>query len=189
MGETGVSSIRLQGKKIEELPLGRGEIAKEQLPLAMDIERQNKINNVLKRYPKVSVAYLEGRVREAEHNITGFQVTKDRTRLKISDYQRLIEQCWGKKTYADIEPEIAEVVAGDWSLEEKMRMIRELKEGLAPYSVDALKQQIDQFEENIKRLDETIEQEHKDIAMLRETIGKAQMRDMELRNLGASFAE
>ena len=187
--EKGVASIRIMGQKIEDLPFGARERALAQLPLALDTERQNEIKNILARYPKAKIPYLESRVVEARENIQRVAKMRNECTQNINEYQALIHAQVGKRSYHEIEPEIDAIAArDDLGVDEKKAQIHDLKRGVSYHDVDALKAQIKQFEESIERADRTIQRENDSIAELRETIGKCQMRDMELKNVGVAKA-
>ncbi len=189
IGQIGVASIRIMGQTIEELPFGARERALDQLSLVLDTERQNKIENILRRFPKAKVLYLDSRITEAQENIVRLARTKAGLRENVSAYQALINAQHGRVSFHEIEPDIRKVAArSDLHIEEKMAQIHELKQDVADYEIDALKQQIEQFEESIVRFDETIQQENDSIAELRETIGACQVRDLELKMLGVKKA-
>jgi len=185
-GETGPESIRVNGVRVQDLPLGLGEIAKQQIPLAMDIHRQNKVNNILKRYPTQKVDYLESRVREARENMVRVKTLKTKCQEDIRDYNSLIKEVEGKPFLGDLDDEIQEIGMGSGTLEEKKAKIHALKEGTTPHKVSALKQQISQFEDSIERCDGVIQQENDTIAELSVLIGSCTMRDLELRAVGAA---
>lgn len=154
IGESGIKSIRLDGRRVDDLPLGQGNEAIAQLPDAIASDRETKISNVKAKYPRPSVAYLESRIREAYHTIDKVTELREQQREHISEYAILISNC--------------------------TRGIEEI-----PYDVEALKTQVKQFEDAIKRCDKVIEREHKSIVQLTEVLGLAKQRDLELKNLGA----
>jgi len=189
-GEMGVKSIRLHGMRIEELPLGLGNQAKAGIPLALDNERLQEIDNVIASYPRVTVEYLEARVTESQTSMQDFIRTKQETKQKIAEYRALIQQCEGKKSLRDLEPEIQAVQKrDDLDLAGKVAAIKALKVGTSQYDAAQLTQQITQFEEGIERLDNAIQAENDSIAKLRETKGMIAIRDLQLKRLGVQRIE
>jgi hypothetical protein len=183
-GEVGVASIRLNGWRIAEIPLGLGNQAVAQIPLALDLERQQEIENILASYPRVTAEYLESRIRECQTAIKDFQRVKKETRVKIGEYRALMQAEEGKPMLRDLDDKIAEIAKTDLSHEEKVAQIKALKQGCTPYDTKSMQAQIDQFEMNMDRLDEAIQQENDSIAELNETKGMIAIRDNELRGLG-----
>ena len=189
-GEMGVKSIRIHGMRIEELPLGMGNQAKAGIPLALNNERLQEIENVLAAYPRVTVEYLDARILEAQTSMQDFIRTKKETQAKIGEYRALIQQCEGKRTLRELEPEIKAIQQrDDLDLAGKTAAIKALKVGVAQYDPQQLSQQIAQFEESIERFDAAVQSENDSIAKLRETKGKITVRDMQLRQLGVQKVE
>lgn len=189
-GEVGVESIRINGMRIGDLPIGMGNQAKEWLPIAMDVERQNKIENILASYPRVTMAYLEARIRECKTAIKDFKRVRDETQEEIGRYRALIQQSEGRPSLRSIEPRIDEVANNDaLSHEEKVAVIKQLKQDAAQWDIENLQVQIEQFEENIRRLDKAMDQEQDSLSDLYETKGKIMARDLELRALGVERIE
>jgi len=188
IGEVGVSSIRIDGMRIEDLPMAPNAHAKQGIPLALDLERQQKIENIVARFPKPSILYLESRVTECKENIVRVAKLKGDCKAGIIDYRGLIKKCEGKPTLRELQSEISEIAATEKSFEEKKSLIHELKKTAADYEPSALEEQIEKFEESIVRCDQVLQQENDSIAELKLVIGKCQIRDLELRNLGAKRA-
>lgn len=188
IGEYGVESIRVDGMRIERLPLGRGEIAKGQIPLALDVERQNEIEGILARYPKHDIDYLEGRIREAKTVRARFQEEIDGLKKKIGEYRVHLKQCEGKRRPSEVEEGIKQIVALDLPHDEKVQRIKEAKQDMAPWDVDGLENQIGLFEDSINRYLDGVIDESNVIAMLSELVGLVKMRDMELANKGYKVA-
>ena len=179
VGISGVDSIRIGEMKISDLPIAESAIAKQQIPLAEDTERQNKIENILRGYPKQSVPYLDSRVLECEVNIARIGEMKNQQSKLISEYTAQITLCKFR------DKEIAKIDEDD---PDKDRKVRELFKDFPPYQVPAMEQQITQSEEAIVRADEVIAKEYDSIAEMRELKGLCEQRDLKLRNLGAKVA-
>ncbi len=175
IGVTGPASVRLGGKRIENLPIAEGARAKEQLPAVYEADRQSKIEAVKARFPRASVLYLESRVKECQENIERVHKFRGDQQSKISEYTSQLAMCGYR------EKEIAAIPSDDPDREEK---IKDLKKRFPLYDVGAMKAQITQFEEGCKRCDSVIDQEHQSIAELKEVIGRCKQRDLELKNLG-----
>jgi hypothetical protein len=102
IGEVGVASIRIAGQRIEDLPLGLGNEAKAQLPLAMDMERQQKIAGVLSRFPTGKRVYYESRIKEASANIYGFGEQRVLRRKWIGEYRATLQSIEGQPNVRDL---------------------------------------------------------------------------------------
>jgi hypothetical protein len=63
-----------------------------------------------------------------------------------------------------------------------------MKEGHTTYVSEDMVTQIGQYETDIERYDEAIQDENNSIGLLRQTIGLVEMRDQELKNLGVTRA-
>ncbi len=168
IGQTGVESIRIGGMLISDLPMAELASARTQIKLALDTERQSKIDGVVKASPTQSIDYLESRAKEATHNVKRIQDMKEREQKTINEYLGTIKLCEHR------DREIAK-----FPIREK-----ELKLQFPPYNVDAMRQQIVQSTETMVRCDDVIAQEYRSIAEIREVIGRCKARDIELRNLG-----
>lgn len=176
VGVTGVESIRLGDMKICDLPIAEGAIAKQQMPLAEDTERKNKIKNILAGYPKQSVVYLDSRIREAEDNILRVGDMKSQQAAMISEYTSQISLCKFR------DDEVNRIPEDD---EERDAKIKDLFKRFPPYKVPAMEQQVIQSNEAIERADDVIAREYTSIAELREVKGLCVQRDIKLRYLGA----
>lgn len=187
IGEVGVKSIRLAGKKIENLPPHQSAVALQQIPAAKALELENEIKGILASYPRVTQEYLQSRIREAEQSKADFLRTKVETKGKIKELRMLVKQASERKTISDIQPELEAIRVDDsMSFEEKKAKVQELMAGTGLYSVDGLYDQVDLFEENIVRLDQAIEQETESIAELREVLAQITIRDKQLKALGVT---
>ena len=179
VGELGIESIRIAGMKIKDLPMVAGAHAKRGLPLAIDTERQNAIENILNRFPPQRIDYLEARVRECQAKITQLQQTKAEQSKIITDYTGHISMC----KYRD--EQLEKLNSEDPG---EAAQIKDLKKRFPPYSVPAMQQQITQCEEAIGRCNDVIEKEYNSIAELQRVIGECTERDRQLNNLGAMQA-
>ena len=176
IGISGVDSIRIGDMRIEELPIAENAIARQQIPLAEDVERQNKIKGILVGYPKQKVDYLKNRIVECEDNIVKIGEMKSQQSVIISEYTSQITLCKFR------DKEIAKITEDDENRDSK---IKELFKDFPPYQVDAMEQQIKQSGEAIERADGVIAQEYSSIADMRELKALCEQRDLKLRNLGA----
>ena len=179
IGISGVESIRIGEMKICDLPIAESAIAKQQIPLAEDVERQNKIADILVGYPKQGVNYLTSRIRECEENITKIGQMKNDQSKMISEYTAQITLC----KFRDSEIEAID----DLDLDKPFK-VKELFKKFPPYQVPAMEQQIIQSNEAIERADGVIATEFNSIAEMRELKGLCQQRDMKLRYLNAKVA-
>lgn len=169
-GINGIDSIRIGGKKIDELPIAEAALTKQQWPLIIKSDKENKIVNIKARYPKQTVAWIDGAIRECEDSIKKIRSLKDSQQAMINEYTGLISLCKHR------DNEIARTKS-----EEK---ILELKKQFPPYNVRAMKQQIQQCNEAIFRSDGVIDKEHKSIFELKELRTQCAKRNEELKALG-----
>jgi two-component SAPR family response regulator len=181
VGQTGVSSIRLKGKRVEELPLGTNNDAKEQLVLAQETERLNQIAEVNAKYPSQRIDYLVSRIDECEENKNRMRKMIRETEERIQEYQVLVLKCGVRDDMLDDNYD-------QWfdndreKFEERRRKI--LKEW-GRWSEEALKQQIVMDKEAIERFEGVIDQEDASIKEFSEVIALCKQRDKELAALGA----
>jgi hypothetical protein len=185
-GEVGVESIRINGYKIANLPFGQSQRVSEQIPLALATEKQQKISDVLARYPRVTREYIDSRLTECIVAIKDFSRVKKETQQKIADFTLLAQQQQGEN-FTDIEDELYEIGARtDISIDEKKVLIKERRANCAEYDRNSLYTQITQFQENIERLDAAIQAENDSITELKVLLGKLEVRDAELKMLGVT---
>ena len=77
IGQEGLSSIRINGSKIENLPLGQGESAKNGLSEFIKTDKETTgnpehseaINELLKRFPPYNIKALEDQITQFEESI------------------------------------------------------------------------------------------------------------------------
>ena len=173
VGETGVESIRLKGMKVEELPLAFAAHVAPQIKLAEDTERQNKIGNILKRYPTQRVDYLDGRIQECKDNQGNMANLIQQEQTRITEYQGHIAMCEHRdRMLAKLDPE------------RDKDEIAELKKDFPPYDVEAMKTQIRLSNESIERAQRVTAQESDAISEMSEVRALCQQRDAELAQLG-----
>jgi hypothetical protein len=174
VGQTGVDSIRINSQKIENLPLGQGEKAKEGLVDFIKTDRENKEKAIRSRYPTQSADYLRGAVKEAEVNIKKIKDFRQELRDKIKDYRKLVE-----------DANIRDLELAKYSREnpEDIPKIKELNRKYPPYNIEALNQQIVQFEEGIDSCEKVIEQDYDSISEIRGVLALVEQRDKELKSI------
>ncbi len=183
IGEVGVKSIRIKGQKIENLPLGMGNEAKAQLPNVIAQERIRKIEGVNSKYPTLRIDYIDSRVKECRENITRIQKTMGEQSTMISEYRGHINM----SRYREDEIAKWQTQLDDCDIDEARFNIEKkaLLRRFPAYEISAMKQQIVQCEEAIKRCDEVIQTEHDSIAEFTEAKALCKQRDVELAALGA----
>lgn len=174
IGQTGVDSLRINGAKIDNLPLGQGEKAKEGLVDFLKTERENKERIIRSKYPTQRVDYLKAAIKECETNIKKIKNFKQELKDKISDYRNLIKDATTR------ELELAKYSRDN---PEDIPKIKELNKKYPPYNVEALTEQISQFEDGIIRCDEVIEKDYNSISEIRTVLVLAEQRDRELKNI------
>jgi len=179
VGQTGVSSIRLKGKKVEELPLGTNNDAKEQLVLAQETERLNQIAEVNAKYPSQRIDYLVSRINECEENKNRMRKMISETRARIHEYESLIMRCGVR------DKMLSEIHDFDVEASEKRKAIFT---EWGRWDETALKQQVEQDHEAIERFEDVIAQEDESIKEHSETVALCKQRDKELAALGAVAA-
>lgn len=181
IGQTGVSSIRLKGKKIEDLPLGTNNQAKEDLQLAIETERLNAIAEINAKFPSQRIDFLVSRINECEENKNRMRKMISETRARIHEYEGLVMRCEVRdKMLADLDDDRYRYTGDEYK--DKRRDI--LKEW-GRWDVAALKQQITQDHEAIERFEDVIATEDESIKEHSETVALCKQRDKELAQLGA----
>ena len=143
IGITGVESIRIGGMLISDLPLAEAAQAKAGMKLAEDTERLSKVHGILKTAPKQPIAYLQSRIKEAQHNIKRIRDLRAREQKTIDEYRTQIALC---------EHRDKEIAKTDDPAKHK-----ELYRDFPPYNVDAMRQQILQCEQGQVRCDDVID--------------------------------
>ena len=171
-GKEGFDSLRINGSKLDNLPLGQGEKAKEGLVDFLKTDKETKENNIRAKYPKVSEDYIRGTLKELNNNIKRVKGLKKDLQEKIAEYTMLITQ--GKIRDSQI-------AVFDKENPEHREKIKELLRQFPPYNIKALEDQITQFEESIDRCDSVIEQEYGSIAEFTKNLALVQQRDRELK--------
>ena len=206
-GQVGIDSIRIGGLEISELPMIQAAHAKQQLPLAIDNQKKQKIKEVLKRFPTQKVPYLEGVIKECQNNIRTQTNFKAELAQKIAGYegQRNFVQ-YGKEQLLAIDPqgEIAsffgrigaeqikakkegrepEVPDVSEEMYAKYEQIKAIRTNYPPYNQGAMDAQIQQFREGINACDTVIQKEYFSIAEFTGVLSLCQQRDSELKALG-----
>jgi hypothetical protein len=172
IGQLGLDSLRINGSKIDNLPLGQGEKAKEGLVDFIKTDKENKEKAIRAKYPTQSVEYLQSAIKEAEINIQKIKSFKKELRGKIGTYRQLIK---------DVDFREKELAKYSRDNPEDVPKIKELNKRFPPYNVEALQTQIGQFEEGIERCDEVIEKDYDSISEIRGVLALVEQRDRELR--------
>lgn len=179
VGKLGVESIRLGGMQIGSLPMREDAIAKEQLPESYKTDRENQIEQIKGKYPKQTVDWVLGAIKDAENSIRNVQKMSADQQAMIGEYSGHISLC----EYRDKEiKRLTTLIEDKTELSER---VRELKLNFPPYDVDKMKIQIGLCEEAIQRANAIVEQEHKTISELRDLLAECTRRDNELKKLGA----
>jgi hypothetical protein len=171
IGQTGVASIRIKGQRIEDLPLGLGNQAKDQMADAIETERLNAIAEINAQYPHQRVDYLSARINECEENKNRMRRMISETHGRIQEYRGLIMSCdMRDKLLADEDdPVKRKEILGHWGR----------------WDAEALRQQIEQDKEAIERFEDVIKQEDESIKEHSECISLCRERDKKLAQLGA----
>lgn len=194
IGQTGVESIRLNGCKVEDLPIAEAARVQPQIALAHDTERKNKIAGVLKKYPTQRVDYLEGRIREAKHSQESMANLALAEQQRIMEYQGHIEMCKHRdREIARLQADTA--LVGSYPQTATLTLLQEDADAAIkalkiqfPYVIDRLEAQIEISQASIERFNKVVQRESHDIDEMGQVLGLCKQRDLELRNLGARQA-
>ena len=187
----GVDSIRIRGKRVDELPLGTGNEAKAQMPLAIEQERLNAIATVNAEFPTHRIDYLVSRVKECEENKDRMHKTIEQLSTMTSEYRGQIKMCEhrdkevAKLDIALLDKEVANGTLTEQDLEQHTTAAKALFKQCPPYDVAAMEQQIVQNGEGIERCKAVIVEEDKSIREFTEVVTLCRQRDKELNKLGA----
>lgn len=182
----GVDSIRLRGQRIEELPLGLGNEAKEQLPGVIKAERLNNIATVVAKYPSQRIDYITSRINECRENITRIHKLRGDQEKMISEYSGHIAMCKHRDKEIDKLENATDGRLMQLSMDEIAAEIKALRKQFPPYNVAAMEQQIVQCREAIERTEVVITRENDSITEFSEVHALCKVRDLELKALGAS---
>jgi hypothetical protein len=93
IGETGLQSIRVNGLRINELPIAELHEATQQLRLAEDDFRQARIKSVMATYPPYQVSALKSQIRTSKSSILRAQAVIDKENQTINDYVGHVAVC------------------------------------------------------------------------------------------------
>lgn len=172
-GVTGVESIRLGGRTVDQLPIAEAALTKQQMPEVLENARENKVVNIKAKYPKQTVDWINGAVRECEATIKNVRRLIGEQRTMIDEYTGHISLC----RHRDKElMKLNDVKDAD--------AIKALKKRFPLYNVQAMRDQVQQCNEAIHRADGVIDAEHKSIAELRALLVQCEARDKELKAVG-----
>jgi chromosome segregation ATPase len=185
-GVRGPKSLRINGQKISELPLGMGEAAKEQLPMMIDQERKNRVNSIIARFPRGTLEQYNARISECERNIKLFGDERTKTRTKMQEYQLLMRNNDGRDR-AEVEAEVQQLVIdsgkpqpGTPEFEDLRAKIRDLDATIQPYDGPALWQQVKQFQDDVERYEVAVEKERAAMGDMKLAIKMIGQRDREI---------
>lgn len=183
IGEVGIDSIRIKGKRIDDLPLGQGNEAKEGLIAARETERINKIEGINAKYPTHRLDYLNSRINECRENINRMHKTIGEQNTMISEYRGHISMCEHRDREVTKLDEV--LLRKEISFETHAEKVKALKREFPPYDIDAMNQQIKQCHQAIQRCQDVINQENKSIEEFSEVAALVKQRDKELAQYGA----
>lgn len=180
IGEVGIASIRINGMRIQQLPIAEKALSLAQMPEVQRKKKELDIERVLKKYPSASVEYLESRERECRENIR-------RVEQMIVDQQTMIKDYTGWVQIMEVREQSLELASKIENEEERNLEIRKIEKKWPPYQSGALLDQIQQCREAVERGQKVIAEENASIAMLNENMGLAKLRDKELSGLGVAI--
>lgn len=170
IGEIGPESLRLGGRTIDQLPIAEAAHAKQGMPDFLKSERQNQIERIKGAYPKQTLAWIDGTIRECTHNL-------GRVRDLIGGQNKMINEYMGQIHLCKHRDKLLEKT-------EDPDEIKALKKQFPLYDVQAMKQQVKQCREAINRSNVVIDKEHDSIAELKKLRAKCVERDEKLAELG-----
>ena len=176
-GQSGAESIRIGGMTLDTMGMAESAITQQQMPMARASNARQEIENLKSQYPKASISYYQGRVKECEENIKRVQDLKEQQDKMIEDYNGHIALCKHReKLLADIDPNDREA-------------IKALNKQYPPYNIEAMQQQLVQCREAIERCDDVVKQEYDSIIELQQAIARCEVRNVELKKLGADISD
>jgi len=167
IGVKGPDSLRLGGMKVDELPFAAAQQTKHQLPEFHATEKLNKIARIKARYPKQSVDWCNGAIRECHKNMLNVKNLRKTAQESIEEYKALIKQCKRR------DRKIDEAEAQGKSEDE----IRLIKKEFPLYQIKPMKHQIGQFKATMNQCDNVIEKEKASITEVRELQTVCEERD------------
>ena len=170
-GVYGPDSLRLNGKKVDELPIAEARQVIDQLPMVNAMDRMNQIEDIKAKYPKQEVAWIDGAYRECNGNMHAVRDLAARTQQQIDEYMGHIALCKHRD-------KLIGQANGD-----KIKL-KEINAQFPPYNVKAMKQQIAQFRQTINRCNDVVDQEQTTMEELKTLRSKCVERDEKLKSLG-----
>lgn len=90
VGELGIKSIRIGGRRVGELSKVEQMMARKQIALT---EEEMKIKEIKDKYPKYKVPNLKAGIVEARANIVRFQETVQKEQETIAEFSALLALC------------------------------------------------------------------------------------------------
>ena len=172
-GVIGPDSLRLGGMTVDELPFAAAEQTKHQLPEFHATEKLNKIARIKARFPKQSVDWCNGAIRECQGNMVKVQSLMKQAADQIEEYKALISQCKRR------DQKVMEAQAQGMG-EDDLKL---LKKQFPLYQVKPMKHQIGQFRATINRCTDVIEKEKESIKEVRDLRTTCAERDQLLKDL------
>ena len=121
IGLTGLESLRIDGMKIGNIPLGQGNEAREGLADFIKTERETLRNNIIAKFPKHKKDFLEAQVKECKGNIKRIKEFKQKLKSNIQEYRQLIKNCeFREKELVKYDKDIKVVgdLAESWDISE-----------------------------------------------------------------------
>lgn len=171
IGEIGVESIRIAGKRIEDLAVPIEAIkAVQQLPEALETERQNKIANVRRRYPTADIDFLRSKIEGCHHNIRAMHQLIAKERSTVNEFSGIIALC--NQRDKELSNAIGEM------------LVASIRGRYPPYETEAMEKQVKQCNDGIERAEVVIKNENKSIQEVAGAIAQCEERDYYLKELG-----
>ena len=90
VGETGIESTRIGGKRLEELSVVDQMRARKQIVLSA---AERRVKDIKDRYPRYKVPNLESGITEAEANIVRFEEAILKERKTIKEFSAYLALC------------------------------------------------------------------------------------------------
>lgn len=172
-GQYGPESLRLKGMSVDELPIAEARVTLDQLPLVAAMDKQNKAEGIKARYPKQTIEWVDGALRECKANLINVRDLSKRAQREIDEYMGLNALCKHRNKLLKNETDTEKV--------------KQINAQFPPYNVKAMKAQIGQFKQTINRCNDVMDKEQESIQMLSQLRVKCVERDEKLKMLGVTI--
>lgn len=90
VGESGIASIRIGGRRVEGLSRVEQMMARKQIELS---EEEKRVRDIRARYPKYKVVNLKSSIKEMDSDIRRFEDAITDLRGKVADFTGFLALC------------------------------------------------------------------------------------------------